>query len=244
MVVAIHQPEHLPWLGFFNKMANADEFIVLDNVQYCKRNFQNRNRILVNGVGTYISVPVELEKYREKTIADMEIYSDSVVPWKSKYLKMIEYNYKHHPFFGEYFPFFEDLVEKDITNLCQFNMEIIQFFAQQLQIVTKIVMASSLAPQGRKSDLILDISKRAGANVYLSGSAGRNYMDLPKYYEDGVEVWFNDFEHPVYHQKGSDTFVSHLSVLDLLMNVGGTDGKKIIMSGTVINKQKEVICYE
>lgn len=244
MVVAIHQPEHLPWLGFFNKMANADEFIVLDNVQYCKRNFQNRNQILVNGVGMYISVPVKLENYREKTIADMEIYSDSDVPWKSKYLRTIEYNYKHHPFFGDYFPFFEDLMGKNVIRLCQFNMEIINFFARQLQIATKVVMASSLAPQGNKSDLILDISKRAGANVYLSGSAGRNYMDLPKYYENGVDVWFNDFEHPVYQQKGADTFVSHLSVLDLLMNVGGADGKKIIMSGTVINKQKEVICHE
>lgn len=244
MVVAIHQPEHLPWLGFFNKIVNADEFIVLDNVQYSKGNFQNRNRILVNGAGTYISVPVKLERYKEKTIADMEIYSDFDVRWKTKYLKTIEYNYKHHPFFGDYFPFFEDLLGKKITGLLQFNMEIINFFAQQLQITTKIIMASSLAPQGNKSDLVLDISKRAGANVYLSGAAGRNYMDLPKYYENGVEVWFNDFEHPIYQQKGTDTFVSHLSVLDLLMNVGGTDGKKIIMSGTVINKQKEIICYE
>lgn len=241
MVVAIHQPEHLPWLGFFNKMANADEFIVLDNVQYSKGNFQNRNQVLVNGTGRYISVPVKLEKYKEKTIADMEIYSDSDVPWKSKYLKTIEYNYKHHPFFKDYFPFFEDLLEKNISGLLQFNMEIIRFFAQKLQITTSMIMASSLAPQGSKSDLILDITKRAGANVYLSGAAGRNYMDLPKYYEQGIEVWFNDFEHPVYQQKGTDTFVSHLSGLDLLMNVGGADGKKIIMSGTVINKQKEVI---
>ena len=192
MVVAIHQPEHLPWLGFFNKMANADEFIVLDNVQYCKRNFQNRNQVLVNGVGMYINVPVKLEKYREKTIADMEIYSDSDVPWKSRYLKTIEYNYKRHPFFGDYFPFFEDLLGKNITSLCQFNMEIINFFARQLQIATRIVMASSLAPQGSKSDLILDISKRAGANVYLSGSAGRNYMDLPYICFASVSVGFID----------------------------------------------------
>ena len=106
MVVTIHQPEHLPWLGFFNKIENADEFIVLDNVQFSKGNFQNRNQVLVNGVGTYISVPVKLEKYKEKTIADLEIYSDADVHWKRKYLRTIEFNYKHHLFF----PAIENLV--------------------------------------------------------------------------------------------------------------------------------------
>lgn len=241
MIVAIHQPEHLPWLGFFNKMANADEFIILDNVQYRKRYFQNRNRILVNGTGMYIGIPVKLDHYREKTIADMEIYSDAEIPWKGKYLKAIEYNYKHHPFYSEYFPFFEDLLMQDISSLCEFNLKIITYFASQLQIETKVIMGSLLAPQGSKSDLILDLSKRAKADVYLSGPAGRDYMDLPKFYREGVNVWFNDFEHPVYSQKGAEVFVSHLSALDLLMNVGGAEAKKIIMSGTVINKHEEEI---
>lgn len=226
MVVTIHQPEHLPWLGFFNKMANADELVILDNVQYRKRYFQNRNKIIVNGTDAYIGIPVKLENYRKKTIVDMEIFSDNEVPWKNKYLKTIEYNYKHHPFFWKYFSFFEDLLEKNIVNLCEFNMEIITYFAKELQIKTKVIMASSLSPQGNKSDLILDISKRTGANVYLSGPAGRDYMKLLTYQKEGVRVWFNDFEHPIYPQKGTDTFISHLSVLDLLMNVGGQEGKK------------------
>ena len=117
MVVTIHQPEHLPWLGFFNKMANADELVILDNVQYRKRYFQNRNKIIVNGTDAYIGIPVKLENYRKKTIVDMEIFSDNEVPWKNKYLKTIEYNYKHHPFFWKYFSFFEDLLEKNIVNL-------------------------------------------------------------------------------------------------------------------------------
>lgn len=238
MIAAIHQPEHLPWLGFFNKMANADEIIILDNVQYRKRYFQNRNKILVNGAGMYIGVPVKLENYRKKTIVDMEIYSDKEVPWEKKYLKTIEYNYKQHPFFNEYYPFFEALISRHLTSLYDFNMEIINYFAEALKIDTKFIRASELFPVGSKSDLILDISKRAGADVYLSGPAGRDYMELDRYEMEGVEVWFNDFEHPSYTQKGSSQFVPYLSTLDLLMNVGAEQGRKIIDSGTVITKYK------
>ena len=180
MVVAIHQPEHLPWLGFFNKMANADVLVILDIVQYRKRYFQNRNQILVNGEKKYIGVPIILDNYREKTIKEMQIYSDRDVPWKSKYLKTIEYNYKRHPFFDEYFPFFEELVKKDICSLYEFNMEIINYFADKLDLTTEIIMASDLSPVGKKSDLILDIAKKSGASVYLSGPSGRDYMELDK----------------------------------------------------------------
>lgn len=236
MIVAIHQPEHLPWMGFFNKMINADELVILDNVQYRKRYFQNRNQILVNGTKKYIGIPVNLDNYREKTIADMRIFSDSEVPWKSKYLKTIEYNYKHHPFFQEYFPFFEDLLSKYIYSLYEFNMEIITYFAKKLRIDTKITKASDLSPSGEKSDLILDIAKKSGAAIYLSGPSGRDYMDLDKYKKENVGVWFNDFKHPTYIQKGSDEFVPYLSVLDLLMNVGAEAGRKIISDGTIITK--------
>lgn len=240
MIVTIHQPEHLPWLGFFNKMANADEIIILDNVQYRKGYFQNRNKILINGEGRYIGVPVKHKDHLNKTIADMEIYSDKEWPWKKKYLKAIEYNYKRHPYFNQYFPFFEDLLGKDIISLYEFNMQIIAYFAKELEISTKMVRASDLSPEGNKSDLILDLSKRAGAKVYLSGPSGRDYLDLPKYDKENIEVWFNDFVHPAYFQKGSGEFVSYLSTLDLLMNVGAAEGKKIISSGTVIVKNNKV----
>lgn len=238
MIVAIHQPEHLPWLGFFNKMANAEKIVILDNVQYRKRYFQNRNKILINGAEKYIGVPVKLERYREKTIADMEIFSDQEVPWKDKYIKSIEYNYKHHPFFDDYFPFFIELLEKNIFNLYEFNMQIIKYFAQELSIDTKIIKASDLSPTGVKSDLILDIAKKAGADIYLSGPSGRDYMNLEKYEREGMDVWFNDFKHPEYVQKGIKKFVPYMSVLDLLMNVGSNKGREIIQSGTVITKSK------
>ncbi len=237
MIVTIHQPEHLPWLGFFNKMGNADEMIILDNVQYRKRYFQNRNKILVNGVEKYISVPVKIDRYRDKTIAEMEIYTDKEVPWKSKYLKTIEYNYKRHPYFHTYFPFFEDLLGKNIVSLYEFNMQIINYFAKELKIDVKLRKASELTPLGSKSDLILDIAKRANADVYLSGPSGRDYMKLDKYAREKVEVWFNDFIHPTYEQKGGRKFVSHLSTLDMLMNVGSEQGRKIIQNGTMITKR-------
>ena len=107
-------------------------------------------------------------------------------------------------------------------------MEIIRYFAQRLAITTKMVKASELSPVGEKSDLILDIAKKSGADIYLSGPSGRDYMDLEKYKQEGMGVWFNDFEHPTYIQKGTQKFIPYLSTLDLLMNVGEKQGLSLI----------------
>ena len=228
MILTIHQPEHLPWLGFFNKMSTADQFVILDSVQYRKNYFQNRNKILGTNGEQWLMVPVETKGHIDSRICDMRIANDINPKWREKYLRTIEFAYRKHPFFNEHFPFFEDLLGKDAIKLCDFNIEIINYFADKLDIHPVFIRSSEMETDGSKTDLILDICKRLNADIYVAGPSGRDYLNLTDFKEAGIRVVFNDFEHPEYRQHKREGFTPYLSVLDLLMNESLEEARKIV----------------
>lgn len=229
MIITIHQPEHLPWLGYFNKMAKAELFVIMDNVQFEKNYFQNRNRIIgTNGV-QWIGVPVKTVGHMDNILRDTEIAGDN--RWKNKYLKTIQMSYGKHPFFDSVFATLEDAVALDTNKLTDINVSIFKNFADKMDIRPEFVRASELDVQGKKSDLVLEICKAVNATTYISGPSGRDYMKLETYEQANIEVKFNDYHHPVYEQKRTTEFVPYMSTLDLLMNVGFEQGKNIIMQG-------------
>ncbi len=232
MIITIHQPEHLPWLGFFNKVAKAELFVILDSVQYEKNYFQNRNRILgTNGV-QWIHIPVSTKGHMEKNIAQTEIsLTGGNENWKSKYLQTITQSYKKYPYFLEVFPILEKAIMLDTQYFCEINIEIIKGFCNALDIHPKYIRASKLKADGLKSSLILDICKEVGATVYIAGPSGRDYLDMKAFEDSRIKVVFNDFVHPVYPQRRTSKFIDHLSALDLFMNCGFEESKKIIMNG-------------
>ncbi len=232
MIITIHQPEHLPWLGLFNKIAKAEKYVILDSVQYEKNYFQNRNRIMgTNGV-QWISIPISNKGHMDSSIAETKIADDPKnAKWKEKYLQTIRMSYGKYPFFSEVFPVLEEAMSVDTDLFWVINVSIIKAFNEKLDIHPEYVRSSEMNVSGLKSDLILDICKQAGAGVYIAGPSGRDYLDLKDFDEAGIRVVFNDYHHPVYPQRKSEEFVSHLSSLDLFMNVGFKEGKKIIMEG-------------
>lgn len=231
MIITIHQPEHLPWLGLFNKIAKADVFVVLDSVQFEKNYFQNRNRILGSNGVQWVSIPVSTKGHMDSTIANTLIANDPKnAKWKDKYLLTIKQNYGKYPFFNEVYPLLERAINIDTDYFCEINIEIIRLFCEALGIRPKYVRSSELEINGLKSDLILDICKKMNADIYIAGPSGRDYLNMNSFNENGIEVKFNDYIHPVYPQKRTDEFISHLSALDLFMNVGFEESKKIIMS--------------
>ena len=232
MIITIHQPEHLPWLGLFNKIAKADVFVILDSVQYEKNYFQNRNRILgTNGV-QWLSIPISNKGHMDGSIATTLIASDPKnAKWKEKYLQTIRMSYGKYPYFSEVFPVLEKAMSVDTEYFCELNLSIIRAFCEKLDIHPQYVRSSELAVSGLKSDLILDICKAMKTDVYIAGPSGRDYLDMDSFKEAGIEVVFNDYHHPVYPQKKTEEFISHLSSLDLFMNVGFEEGKKVIMDG-------------
>lgn len=232
MIITIHQPEHLPWLGLFNKIAKAETFVILDSVQYEKNYFQNRNRILGSNGVQWLSVPVSTKGHMEGTIATTEIsLSGGNANWKEKYLRTVQQSYGKHPYFSEIYPVLENAIRTETNLLYDINMAIIKSFCDCLEIRPEYIRASELELYGQKSDLILDICREVGADTYISGPSGREYLDLDSFTKSNIAVKYNDFEHPVYPQRKTNEFVSHLSALDLFMNCGFGESRRIIMAG-------------
>lgn len=235
MIVAIHQPEHLPWLGFFNKLDQADLFVLLDVVQFRKNYFQNRNRILSPGGPTWITVPVRTKGHMTRTIREMEIGHQSMEErgedWRARHLDQIRSAYGEHPYFDFVFPGLERLYARRWRYLADVNEAIIRLFVSLLRIATPILRASQLEVHGSSSSLLLQICRRVGANVYLSGPSGRDYLDESIFEEARVEVRYHGFQHPSYPQSGRTNFTSNLSTLDLLCNCG-PEGLSIIRQGS------------
>lgn len=222
MVVTIHQPEHLPWLGFCHKATLADVFVLLDVVQFRKNYFQNRNRILGPHGPMWVTVPVRLQGHTQKTIAEMEIHN--AVPWARKWWGSLRHAYGHTPYFDAHARFFESVASRVWTHLADLNLAIIEYLFDALGIRCRLVRASTLPVAGARSTLLLDICARLGASVYLAGQHGRDYLDISIFEARGIAVRYHSFRHPTYPQGRGGPFVPNLSVIDLLFRCGPESG--------------------
>ncbi|CAB5137825.1 hypothetical protein D3OALGA1CA_3660 [Olavius algarvensis associated proteobacterium Delta 3] len=216
MIVAIHQPQFMPWLGYFDKIDKADVFCFLDDVQYKKNEWQNRNRLKTAQGTQWLTVPVRYrfpQKIHEVAINNKE-------NWRRKHLQALSTNYRKAPCFRAYFEIFEDIYAREWRNLTDLNI----FATTQLMAAlglgqTQTVRASELTKSQEPTQRLIDICRLSGGDVYLSGRDGALYMDMDRFQGSGVDVVFQDFHHPSYTQLYGD-FVSHLSVVDLLFCCG------------------------
>ncbi len=227
MIVSIHQPAYLPWLGYFEKIARADVFVYLDTVQFEKNSFINRNRIKTPQGPQWLTIPVLTKGHTEGTLRHTEV--DDRQPWREKHLKSIAMNYRKAPYFGKYYPEMEKLLRFPENRLSELCWQQLQYWIADLGIKTRLVRASEMDVVSRKSDLVLDICVTLGATKYISGALGRGYLVESDFATAGIEVDYQDYHHPVYSQAHGD-FSPYMSVLDLVLNMGpaSTD---VIMSG-------------
>lgn len=218
MKITIHQPEHMPWLGFFHKINMADVYVVLDNVQYRRRYFQNRNKIRTKEGWRWVIVPLVKEKRDELLIKDTRIFTDDFA-WNEDNLKTIYQNYCTAKYFKHHWSDFKEIYSKINTHLLDLNLGLIRFFLKKLGVMKEIVFASSLGVSGEKGELIFNICKAIGAKAYISGISGKDYLDFKKFEMNGIEVIIQEFHHPVYQQLHKP-FIPCLSIIDLLFNHG------------------------
>lgn len=219
MIVTVHQPEHLPGLGFFDKMRQADVFVLLDSTEFSTGDFQNRNRIKTRNGPAWLTVPIVETGASQPSIIDMSIRDDP--DWRNRCWNLIYESYRRAPYFAQYSRFFEELYAEDWSRLLDLNTAIIRYLAEQLGLKTKLVTAWELGGcrQGPTS-VLLTICRLLGANVYLSGKYGRVYLDEAQFAAHEIEVIYQDFQHPVYPQLWG-AFLSDLSAIDLLFNCAG-----------------------
>jgi hypothetical protein len=216
MLVAIHQPEHLPWLGFFEKMQRADLFVMLDDVQFSRGDFQNRNRVKGSAGVQWLTVPV-VHKFPQK-INEVSIAG---ADWREKHWKTLGSCYRRSAHFDGLAPTLEEFYRRSWTNLAGMNVAAIELMASLLGIEKKWVFASELPVRGTKSDLVLDICKAVGASSYYSGKAGSTYLDRESFARAGIGIVVQSFDHPTYEQLFmKHGFIPNLSALDMLFNCG------------------------
>jgi hypothetical protein len=229
-LVAIHQPNFLPWLGFFHKITLADVFILLDNVPFTKNSFQNRVKIKSTQGEQWLTVPV-LTKGRFGQLT-CEVPINNKIRWQKTHLGALCTNYQRAAYYEEVLDWLEPLYRETPTHLAAFNQSLIEAVLQHLELPAKLVIASSLGSEGRGAELLLQLVQAVGGNVYLSGPSGRDYLDTSIFERTGVKVQFQQFYHPVYPQLYGD-FISGLSVVDLLMNVGLSEAVGYLQSDLV-----------
>ena len=231
MILTAHQPVYLPWLGLFHKIELADYFCVFDIVQYQKCDFNNRNRIKTPDGSLLLTVPVNARGRLDERLKNIKIANNL---WQQQHFKAIYFNYKKTPFFKKYIGELEDIyLGKEFEYLSDLNTTMLNFFLEKLDIKTKIITASDYNFVGKKSDLVLDMCKDLNAEKIIFGENGKDYVDIQSFEKNGIKIFFQDYFHPEYKQCfQKDGFVSHLSVIDLLLNEGNRS-KDIIMSGNL-----------
>ncbi len=217
MRVTILQPSYLPWLGFFEQMSRADKFVLLDDVQYTRRDWRNRNRIRVKESWVWLTVPVQQKRRFSQSLLETRI--DNSVPWRKKHLETLRQHYCKAPFFEKYFPRCQQVYEKDWTFLFDLCLETINLIKEEMGIETPLLRSSEMKPGGEKTERLVSICRELGATHYLSGESGSNYIAEEDFSSQGIALEYQNYEHPVYPQRYTG-FVPHLSAIDLLFNCG------------------------
>ena len=180
MLVAIHQPNFLPWLGYFDRMVSADLFVLLDHVQFERRNYQNRTQIRLEDEARWITVPVvqlsQKERIVEKRVDNPE--ADGPRWWGPNSLQTLRYAYRNAPYFELYAPRLRQMLETRWDKLVDLNIATLEFVREALEIRTPMIRSSTLPVQGQRSGLLLDICRKTGATAFLGGMGGsRTYLD-------------------------------------------------------------------
>lgn len=226
--VAIMQPTYLPWLGYMALMDRVDIFVFLDSVQFDRRSWQQRNRIKGANGPQMLTVPVHKKGLGGQRIAEVRISQDFGFP--EKHIRSIETAYAKAPFFDRYAPELFARLRRPHAFLADLTIDLIDWIAGELGIETERPRSSSMETAGRKADLLADLCRRLGADRYVSPPGSRGYLAESDAFERaGVPVTYGDYEHPVYPQLHG-AFVSQLSAVDLLFNVG-PDSLDVIRRG-------------
>ena len=230
MICSIHQPQSFPWLGYFAKIMASDIFIILDNVQYKKNEFQNRNKIKYNEAAHWLTIPV---KYNFGQLINEIKISDNI-DWHRKIINSLQTYYAKSPYFRQFFPGLVEIIEKDYRSLSKFNIDFILWILKLLEVDTSIIISSDIIStedilELPRSEKLMQLTKKSGASLYLSGQGGKDYLDEEIFKKNKIKIKYQNYIHPEYSQIGKK-FVSHLSILDLLFNEG-SKSNKIISKG-------------
>jgi len=219
MIVSIHQPHFLPWMGYMNKVMNSDKFVWLDTVQFRKNYFQNRTKIKsIAGTPLWLTLPVH--NHLGDLISDIRI---SESDWKKKIIGKVHANYSKAPYYSKYSEgLYEVWAGCESDRLTDINLATFMHLKKLLNIQTDVIVASEMQvessdPTGR----LVEICRKLGASAYIAGRGGKDYMNLAEFEKENVRVIWQDFDPgKVRYAQIGDGYLAGLSIIDCLFNVG------------------------
>ncbi len=220
-MIAIMQPTYLPWAGYFNLISQVDTFVYLDNVQFERRSWQSRNRILVQGVEHYLSIPIKKRMSLNTLIYTVES-SPTHLDWQSKHWDLIKASYSKALYGNELLNILEPHYKYlGVVNIAEFNIAIISDITKALNLTPNFVRASELQCSGVRSERLISICNIIETDTYLSPLGAREYLIEDGFEEkSGIPLIFQSFEPLPYSQYDSDKYISHLSIIDVIANIG------------------------
>ncbi len=232
------QPTYLPWVGLFEQMMRADLFVVCDDFEASIPSWQNRNKIKGPDGELWLTVPVAGS--HSVPINQVELFQDRA--WARKHLRSIEMCCGKAPYFERYFSRLREIYLRRWERLSDFTVALIGYFRECLGIETPLLFSSEINPQGAKSSLVIDMCRKTGCGAAYLAAGTKAYIDEEMFAGAGIEIEYQYLKHPIYRQRYGE-FVSHLAVLDILMNCGpksaglireaGETSRKSVVSKTV-----------
>lgn len=230
-VVAIHQPNFFPWLGYFDKLARADTFVFLDHVQFPKTGgtWTNRVRLLVNGKATWFTAPVDRAFHGVRPISQT-VFARSI-DWRSTLLTTLRTAYGKAPFLGEAIALLEPLIRNPTRRVADFNIAAVTGIAGAIGIDTqKLCRSTDLAALGTATEMLISVTRNIGGTTYLCGGGAQGYQEDGVFAAADVNLVYQYYRHPVYPQRGSPEFVPGLSVIDALANLGVAGTRRLVLN--------------
>ena len=222
-VITIRQPGYMPNIGFFKKIQFSDIFVYLDDAQFAKDRFDNRNKIRTVEGFRWLTVPVKRPVFGKK-LNEISISYES--DWINEHIDLIYENYHKANYFSSYWEPIKKILNGNFEKLIGLNLELINYFCNELKISTKIIFSSSLDISETKTKKLIGICSKLNASCYTSGISGHDYLDKELFLNSKIKLAYENFTHPKYKQIHND-FKENMSIIDLLMNEG-ENSQKII----------------
>ena len=215
MIAAIHQPDYIPWMGYFYKISRADLFIFLDDAQYSSTGMHDWNYIKTPQGRLRLRVPVR------QNFGDPinRVVTQDNLRWKKKHLKAIELNYSHAPFYGQIFPEFERMLLRKYESLALMNEDLIRYICGGFGFKTKFAVSSEMGISSVKENRVIDLCAAVGADTYYSGNGARSYQQPSHFERKGIKLLYSDFNPLPYSQRW-EGFLPSLSAIDYVFNCG------------------------
>jgi len=223
-VVAVHQPNYFPWIGYFHKIHESDAFVWLDDVQYTSGSWINRNRLKTPDGWAWLTVPVENS---DDPISQIRIATQE--NWRSEHWKTISHNYGAANHYDDWKQFLRETFDQEWDCLAPLNRHLVDEVCERLRLETSFVSAASLGIDAVGSQRIAALCDELDADVYLCGMGADEYMDEADFENVGVRVEYQSFEHPRYEQR-FDGFIPNLSFFDAILNIGAEGARDMLMA--------------